>query len=160
MTVSVWGPSDLKYFLEAMKSFIPNAAMVYARSCRPTPNPNMFPGQISQKFGDPLILIEDEIISAIILRPMEGRTLVLSSPQSVLNDTKPAYLPLMVHQASDGNQFGGYWFDLVQAKLQNQLLSMVYVAALFLYALYRKAGPSYIFWIITLIYTEYLICST
>ncbi|KZV46427.1 nuclear pore membrane glycoprotein 210-like [Dorcoceras hygrometricum] len=35
-----------------------------------------------------------------------------------------AYLPLMVHQASDGNQFGGYWFDLVQAKLQNQLSNL------------------------------------
>lgn len=35
-----------------------------------------------------------------------------------------AYLPLIVHQASDGNQFGGYWFDLVQAKSQNQLSNL------------------------------------
>ncbi|KAF7804788.1 piezo-type mechanosensitive ion channel-like protein isoform X1 [Senna tora] len=34
------------------------------------------------------------------------------------------------------------------------LLSMVYLAALFLYALCVHTGPSYIFWIIMLIYTE------
>ncbi|KAL6564288.1 hypothetical protein OROMI_015738 [Orobanche minor] len=34
------------------------------------------------------------------------------------------------------------------------LLSMVYLAALFLYALCVNTGPSYIFWIIMLIYTE------
>ncbi|KZV50110.1 zinc phosphodiesterase ELAC protein 2 [Dorcoceras hygrometricum] len=97
MTVNVWGPSDLKYLLDAMKSFIPNAAMVYARSFGPTPNPNMFPRQISQKFGDPLVLIDDEVIkiSAIILRPMEGRSHVLSSPQSGLNDTKPGDLSVI-----------------------------------------------------------------
>ncbi|XP_027357563.1 nuclear pore complex protein GP210 isoform X2 [Abrus precatorius] len=27
-----------------------------------------------------------------------------------------AYLPLTVHQAGDGNQFGGYWLDLAQAE--------------------------------------------
>ncbi|XP_073140167.1 nuclear pore complex protein GP210 [Henckelia pumila] len=35
-----------------------------------------------------------------------------------------AYLPLIAHQASNGNQFGGYWFDLVQAKSQNQLSNL------------------------------------
>lgn len=34
------------------------------------------------------------------------------------------------------------------------LLSMVYLAALFLYALCVSTGPSYIFWVIMLIYTE------
>ncbi|XP_062018874.1 piezo-type mechanosensitive ion channel homolog [Rosa rugosa] len=34
------------------------------------------------------------------------------------------------------------------------LLSMVYLAALFLYALCVNSGPSYIFWVIMLIYTE------
>ncbi|XP_051132241.1 piezo-type mechanosensitive ion channel homolog isoform X2 [Andrographis paniculata] len=37
------------------------------------------------------------------------------------------------------------------------LLSMVYLAALFLYALCVNTGPSYIFWIIVLIYTEFYI---
>ncbi|CAL0308579.1 unnamed protein product [Lupinus luteus] len=34
------------------------------------------------------------------------------------------------------------------------LLSVVYLAALFLYALCQNTGPSYIFWVIILIYTE------
>ncbi|KAG4396639.1 hypothetical protein GLYMA_19G238300v4 [Glycine max] len=34
------------------------------------------------------------------------------------------------------------------------LLSVVYLAALFLYALCQNTGPSYIFWVIMLIYTE------
>ncbi|PSS30358.1 Nuclear pore complex protein [Actinidia chinensis var. chinensis] len=32
-----------------------------------------------------------------------------------------AYPQLIVHQAGDGNQFGGYWFDLVEAEANNQL---------------------------------------
>ncbi|CAA0820165.1 Nuclear pore complex protein GP210 [Striga hermonthica] len=32
-----------------------------------------------------------------------------------------AFSPLVVHQASDGNQFGGYWFDLAHAESHNQL---------------------------------------
>ncbi|KAL7256965.1 hypothetical protein ACSBR1_010830 [Camellia fascicularis] len=32
-----------------------------------------------------------------------------------------AYPPLLVHQVGDGNQFGGYWFDLAQAEANNQL---------------------------------------
>ncbi|KAL6989615.1 hypothetical protein U1Q18_015366 [Sarracenia purpurea var. burkii] len=37
------------------------------------------------------------------------------------------------------------------------LFSMVYLAALFLYALCAHAGPNYIFWVIMLIYTEFCI---
>ncbi|KAI4329739.1 hypothetical protein MLD38_028089 [Melastoma candidum] len=37
------------------------------------------------------------------------------------------------------------------------LLSMVYLAALFLYALCVSTGPTYIFWVIMLIYTEFYI---
>lgn len=37
------------------------------------------------------------------------------------------------------------------------LLSMVYLAALFLYALCVNAGPSYTFWVVMLIYTEFYI---
>ncbi|GMP29371.1 hypothetical protein CsSME_00004505 [Camellia sinensis var. sinensis] len=32
-----------------------------------------------------------------------------------------AYPSLLVHQVGDGNQFGGYWFDLAQAEANNQL---------------------------------------
>ncbi|KAK4349944.1 hypothetical protein RND71_029257 [Anisodus tanguticus] len=55
MSVNIWGPSDLKYLVNAMKSFIPNAAMVHARS-----------------FSDDLFVpIDDEVvkISAVLLRP-------------------------------------------------------------------------------------------
>ncbi|KAI3732422.1 hypothetical protein L1987_63627 [Smallanthus sonchifolius] len=37
------------------------------------------------------------------------------------------------------------------------LLSMVYLAALFLYALCVNTGPNYIFWVVMLIYTEFYI---
>ncbi|KAL0351046.1 UNVERIFIED_CONTAM: Nuclear pore complex protein [Sesamum radiatum] len=41
-----------------------------------------------------------------------------------------AYSPLIVHQASDGNQFGGYWFDLARRESQHQLnnLDNIYLA--------------------------------
>lgn len=80
-----------------MKSFIPNAAMVYARSFGLTPDSNGSPRQISTKFGDPLVLIDDEVIkiSAIILRPMEESSHVLDSPQSGLNETKPGDLSVI-----------------------------------------------------------------
>ncbi|XP_017229094.1 nuclear pore complex protein GP210 [Daucus carota subsp. sativus] len=32
-----------------------------------------------------------------------------------------AYLPLFVHQAGDGNQYGGYWFNLSYAEANNHL---------------------------------------
>uniref|UniRef100_A0A5B7BTW7 BIG2 domain-containing protein n=1 Tax=Davidia involucrata TaxID=16924 RepID=A0A5B7BTW7_DAVIN len=35
-----------------------------------------------------------------------------------------AYSPLIVHQAGDGNQFGGCWFNLTQAEAQNQLVNL------------------------------------
>lgn len=38
-----------------------------------------------------------------------------------------AFLPLIVHQASDGNPFGGYWFDWVHAESQNQLSGLDYL---------------------------------
>lgn len=54
ISVNVWGPSDFKLLVDAMKSFIPNAAMVYTRC-----------------FNDQDKLIDDEVvkISAILLRP-------------------------------------------------------------------------------------------
>ncbi|XP_062106942.1 nuclear pore complex protein GP210 isoform X1 [Humulus lupulus] len=35
-----------------------------------------------------------------------------------------AYPPLIIHQAGDGNQFGGYWFDLDQAEAGNKMESL------------------------------------
>lgn len=41
-----------------------------------------------------------------------------------------AYLPLIICQADDGNQFGGYWFDLAQEEANKQLdnLEKLYLA--------------------------------
>ncbi|XP_010500810.1 PREDICTED: zinc phosphodiesterase ELAC protein 2-like [Camelina sativa] len=59
LSVNVWGPSDLNYLVDAMKSFIPRAAMVHTRSFGPSSTP------------DPIVLVNDEVvkISAIVLKP-------------------------------------------------------------------------------------------
>ncbi|KAL1212426.1 tRNase Z TRZ3 [Cardamine amara subsp. amara] len=59
LSVNVWGPSDLNYLVDAMKSFIPRAAMVHTRSFGPSSTP------------DPIVLVNDEVvkISAILLEP-------------------------------------------------------------------------------------------
>lgn len=64
MKVNVWGPSDLKYLANAMKSFIPNAAMVHARSFGPTIDS-------SGSTDDLFVPINDEVvkISGVLLRP-------------------------------------------------------------------------------------------
>jgi len=66
LQVNIWGPSDLKYLVDAMKSFIPNAAMVHTKSFGPT-----F-GTV-QCQSDPIVLVDDEVvkISAIILQPCQ-----------------------------------------------------------------------------------------
>uniref|UniRef100_A0A5B6YIW4 ribonuclease Z n=2 Tax=Davidia involucrata TaxID=16924 RepID=A0A5B6YIW4_DAVIN len=71
MSVNIWGPSDLKYLVDAMKFFIPNAAMVYTRSFGPPPGSNGVAIPAPRKFTDPIVLIDDEVvkISAILLRP-------------------------------------------------------------------------------------------
>lgn len=63
MSVNVWGSSDLKYLVDAMRSFIPNAAMVHTHSFGPTPN--------AHGPTEPIVLIDDEVvkISATLIRP-------------------------------------------------------------------------------------------
>ncbi|KAK7402288.1 hypothetical protein VNO78_14435 [Psophocarpus tetragonolobus] len=86
MSVNIWGPSDLKYLVEAMRSFIPNAAMVHTKSFGPVFNTDgpTFPRQ--SKLLDPIVLINDEVvkISAIILQPncIEGQVLTPSESSS------------------------------------------------------------------------------
>ncbi|XP_011072400.1 tRNAse Z TRZ4, mitochondrial [Sesamum indicum] len=99
MSVNVWGPSDFKYLVDAMKSFIPNAAMVHTRSFGPMLGPNGSSSNMSRKFDDPFVLIDDEVvkISAVLLRPrcievsdsMKERSYELSSPEFGVNSTKP-----------------------------------------------------------------------
>lgn len=69
ISVNVWGPSDFKYLVDAMKSFIPNAAMVHSR-CFGSLDKN------PEKFHEQLKLIDDEVvkISAILLRPKFPQT--------------------------------------------------------------------------------------
>ncbi|XP_057773077.1 tRNAse Z TRZ4, mitochondrial-like [Salvia miltiorrhiza] len=92
MSVNMWGPSDLKYLLDAMKSFIPNAAMVHTRSFGPSPGS---PSRVLQSFDNPFVLIDDEVvkISALLLRPNHEE--VSSSPESVTNATKPGDLSVI-----------------------------------------------------------------
>ncbi|CAL1378215.1 unnamed protein product [Linum trigynum] len=67
MSVNVWGPSNLKYLVDAMKSFIPHAAMVHTRSFGPDAPSHLD----ASKSMDPIVLVDDEVvkISALLLRP-------------------------------------------------------------------------------------------
>ncbi|KAM5579119.1 tRNase Z TRZ3, mitochondrial [Rosa sericea] len=79
MSVNVWGPSDLKYLVDAMKCFIPNAAMVHTRSFGPTHGSVGAPMADETQFTDPIVLVDDEVVklSAILLLPsfLEGSQL-------------------------------------------------------------------------------------
>ncbi|CAN8321520.1 unnamed protein product [Cochlearia groenlandica] len=63
LSVNVWGPSDLKHLVDAMKSFIPRAAMVHTRCFGPSTT------------LDPIVLVDDEVvkISAILLEPSRSK---------------------------------------------------------------------------------------
>ncbi|KAL3631919.1 tRNAse Z trz4, mitochondrial [Castilleja foliolosa] len=105
MSVNVWGPSDLKYLVDAMKSFIPNAAMVHTRSFGPTPDSSGSSSGISPKFNNPFVLIDDEVvkISAILLKPShlevsqpaKDKSNESSSPQSGASPSKPGDLSVI-----------------------------------------------------------------
>ncbi|XP_022953731.1 tRNase Z TRZ3, mitochondrial [Cucurbita moschata] len=75
MSVNVWGPSDLKYLVDAMKSFIPNAAMVHTRSFGPALSSDVDATHELSKFCDPIVLVDDEVvkISAILVHPSSNR---------------------------------------------------------------------------------------
>ncbi|CAA3018626.1 zinc phosphodiesterase ELAC 2 [Olea europaea subsp. europaea] len=94
VSVNVWGPSDLKYLVDAMKSFIPNAAMVYTRSFGPMQDVNGTGISMSRKFDGPFVLIDDEVvkISAIVLRPGHSE---VNEPEMGLDETKPANLSVI-----------------------------------------------------------------
>ncbi|XP_042052514.1 tRNAse Z TRZ4, mitochondrial-like [Salvia splendens] len=99
MSVNMWGPSDLKYLLDAMKSFIPNAAMVHTRSFGPSPGS---PSMVLQSLDNPFVLIDDEVvkISAILLRPNKEvsqgeNSHKPSSPEPTTNATKPGDLSVI-----------------------------------------------------------------
>ncbi|XP_031269829.1 tRNase Z TRZ3, mitochondrial-like [Pistacia vera] len=70
LSVNVWGPSDLKYLVDAMKSFIRRDAMVHARSFGTSPSSDATLTDLT-KLTDPLVLVNNEVvkISAILLKP-------------------------------------------------------------------------------------------
>ncbi|CAJ1955278.1 unnamed protein product [Sphenostylis stenocarpa] len=84
MSLNIWGPSDLKYLIDAMRSFIPSAAMVHTKSFGPNTDGPTVPRQ--SKLLDPIVLINDEVvkISAIVLQPncIEGQVLTTSESSS------------------------------------------------------------------------------
>ena len=79
MQVNVWGPSDLKYLVNAMKSFIPNAAMVHTRSFGPVFSTDEPATVDRKKLSDPIVLVDDEVvkISAIILQSSHSKGQIL-----------------------------------------------------------------------------------
>ncbi|KAJ7963043.1 zinc phosphodiesterase ELAC protein 2-like [Quillaja saponaria] len=71
MCVKIWGPSDLDKLVLAMKSFIPNAAMIHTERFGPNHDSNV-PAILDQsKYRDPFVVMDTEVvkISAIILQP-------------------------------------------------------------------------------------------
>ncbi|KAH6758826.1 tRNAse Z4 [Perilla frutescens var. frutescens] len=105
MSVNMWGPSDLKYFIEAMKSFVPNSATIHTRSFGPTSDSSGSPSSVQQRFDDPFVLIDDEVvkISAVLLTPnhedvslpVGEKSHQLSSAESVMNAIKPGDLSVI-----------------------------------------------------------------
>lgn len=71
MAVNVWGPSDINYLIDAMRSFIPKAAMVHTHSFGASPRSDGISVSNSIKFSEPIVLIDDEVvkISASLLQP-------------------------------------------------------------------------------------------
>ncbi|KAJ1394656.1 tRNase Z endonuclease, partial [Sesbania bispinosa] len=84
MSVNVWGPSDLKYLVDAMRSFIPNAAMVHTKSFGPIFSTDESTVHCQSKLLDPIVLVDDEVvkISAIILQPSHFESQLLKPSQS------------------------------------------------------------------------------
>lgn len=75
MKVNVWGPSDFKYLVDAMKSFIPNAAMVHTRCFGPpSKSDRVLLNDNPEKVNEQIKLVDDEVvkISAVLLRPKTG----------------------------------------------------------------------------------------
>ncbi|KAJ0007264.1 hypothetical protein Pint_29693 [Pistacia integerrima] len=70
LSVNVWGPSDLKFLVDAMKSFIPHAAMVHTRSFGTSPSSDATLTDLT-KLSDPIVLVDNEVvkISAFLLKP-------------------------------------------------------------------------------------------
>lgn len=94
MKVNICGPSDLKYLVDAMKSFIPNAAMVNTRSFGPMLSSSGTAMVDQHGFTDPIVLIDDEVvkISAILLQPSLSEESEPLSDESMMQNTSEEVL--------------------------------------------------------------------
>ncbi|XP_042014427.1 tRNAse Z TRZ4, mitochondrial-like [Salvia splendens] len=100
MPVKMWGPSDFEYLLDAMKSFIPNAAMVNSHSFGPSLGS---PSMVLQSFDNPFVLIDEKVIriSVVLLRPnyeevSHGENSDKpTSPEPIKHVTKPGDLSVI-----------------------------------------------------------------
>ncbi|GMH15986.1 hypothetical protein Nepgr_017827 [Nepenthes gracilis] len=96
MSVNIGGPSDLQFLVNAMKSFVPNAAMVDTGSFGPSKNSEGILSQDASKFSQPIELVRDEVvkISAVLIRPsystgacsMNDKDTILSSSEVGLSE--------------------------------------------------------------------------
>lgn len=86
MCVNMWGPSNLKQLVAAMKAFIPNAAMVHTRSFGPSQHADEIAISELSKFSEPFELINDEVVklSAILLQPNENNETANSESESII----------------------------------------------------------------------------
>ncbi|TVU20778.1 hypothetical protein EJB05_30374 [Eragrostis curvula] len=110
-----------------------------------------------QSFGNQAVT---NIVSFLNIDPDEPHSTV--HPASDIYDDENHEEPqdgqlLRTHSVSDTS--GSKVKSSVPIGVIFRLLSMVYVGALFLYALCVNYGPSYLFWVIILIYTELNILS-
>eukprot|EP00261_Vitis_vinifera_P036679 XP_019077922.1 PREDICTED: zinc phosphodiesterase ELAC protein 2 isoform X2 [Vitis vinifera] len=156
MSVNIWGPSDLKYLVDAMRSFIPNAAMVHTRSFGQALGSDGAPIPDLREFSDPIVLIDDEVvkISAILLRPscLKGSQIVTEEPNMLYPsevgiEGRRDHLqePILPHSAGEDSKAG--------AMVKPGDISVIYVCELpeikgkfdpqKAVALGLKAGPKY-----------------
>ena len=102
LKVNVWGPSDFKYFVDAMRSFIP-AAMVHTHSFGPSPGSDGISIPNPMMFTDPIVLIDDEVvkISAILLRSNASEASQLNNENCPLLDARELDLEERRNQFSE-----------------------------------------------------------
>ncbi|KAE9589210.1 putative Piezo family protein [Lupinus albus] len=104
--------------------------------------------------------IDDQIYDE--MESQKTRHIFMDRSSSVLSDKSSDAASLQLgrifryiwYQMRSNNDVVCYCFFVLVFLWNFSLLSMVYLGALFLYALCVNTGPSYIFWIIMLIYTE------
>nr|XP_048324692.1 piezo-type mechanosensitive ion channel homolog [Ziziphus jujuba var. spinosa] len=94
----------------------------------------------------------------IILEPTEGTSSIQSGFERTMSEATYSEIGMILRymwgQMRSNNDVVCYCCFLLIFLWNFSLLSMVYIMALFLYALCINTGPSYMFWVIMLIYTE------